>query len=170
MYPSKLGAVDIKTSWAGRINAFSNASCSCQLDYNHHGKGELSPFVSLLDMANKLLFFLSHHILLMDNYKDSAEYASRLNTSSLSSKCLMSSENIRESSSCTVECCSMRHAVGIQQSVAEYLSVGAFCSVCVLKKHKKRETCYKTVYWGEMCLLSSRVLLLESHNWHSKQL
>lgn len=79
-------------------------------------------------MANKLLFFLSHHILLMINDKDSAEDASRLNT-----KGLVGLENIGGSSSCTVECCSTKGMVGTQQSMAEYLPVEAFCSLCVFK-------------------------------------
>lgn len=37
---------------------------------------------------------ISHRILLMDNAKDSAECASRLNTCSFSSKCLMSLEKV----------------------------------------------------------------------------
>lgn len=42
---------------------------------------------------DKLLFIFSHHILLMDNDEDSAEYVSRLNTCFFSTKCLMSLEN-----------------------------------------------------------------------------
>lgn len=88
-------------------------------------------------MANKLVFFLSHHIFVMINGKDSAEDATRLDT-----KCLMWLENIGGSSNCNVKCCSTKGMAGIQQSMAEYLPVEVFCSLCVLK-------CY--LYWVEMC-------------------
>lgn len=104
----------------------------------------------------------------MDNGKDGAEYASRLNTCSWSSKRLMSLENV---SLCSVECYSVKGTAGIQESVAEYVSVEVFYSLCAcLKSTKNGAHARRCVCWGEISLLLSWVLLLESHNWHSKQL
>lgn len=58
----------------------------------------------------------------------------------------------------------MEGTVGIQQSMAEYLSVEAFWCVCVFKKDKKREMCCKMLFILERVMsLVDLGLLLESH-------
>lgn len=64
----------------------------------------------------------------MINDKDNAENVTRLNT-----KCFVVLGNTGGSSNCTVECCGTKGMAGMWQSMAEYLPVTAFCSLCVLK-------------------------------------